>query len=570
MESTVHRNCDLTCETPPTPVVATAEARHGSTPPTADGFPHPGHQAADLADSLSPVAPSQSAAAPSRPWRKWLLRAGAVAGLAVGGYLLAPTVKKALSTVSTDDAYVNGYVTLVAPRVPGQVARVLVHDNYHVRKGTLLVQLDREPYQVQVELKKAAVVGAEADLKAAEALVRANLGQARSLRWKLQTAMEQVDNQVALLRARVAALRSREATLERAGADQRRAEVLFARHAISREEFDQRREAERTANAAAKQALEEVYESRVALGLPRRFEKGELTEVPADLNQTFSGVRQALGDLVQCLAQVGLQPPAVDRTPKEALDEFTRRDKDGNLDRILEGLVPKAPLVRQAEAKLLQARRDLAQAELNLRYCDIVSEIDGVVTSRNVNPGNNVLPGQALMAVRSLTEIWIDANFKETQLADLRIGQRVRCEVDMYGGWREYEGRITGFSMGTGQTLSLLPPQNATGNFVKIVQRLPVRIELTDYDPDKSPLFVGLSVTPYVYYKEQATGPHAGEVLQPARPLPQGPTAPVPGEPSLLGGSLRGRSRQTVMKEAPGNSSSLSVGPLDHSEGVPS
>jgi membrane fusion protein (multidrug efflux system) len=219
----------------------------------------------------------------------------------------------------------------------------------------------------------------------------------------------------------------------------------------------------------------------------------------------------------------------VDWTPKRALEEFMRRDKEGNLDRILEKLVPEAPAVRQAEAKLLQASRDLAQAELNLRFCDITSEIDGVVTSRNVNPGNNVLPGQALLAVRSLKEIWIDANFKETQLADLRIGQRVRCEVDMYGGRKEYEGRISGFTMGTGQTLSLLPPQNATGNYVKIVQRLPVKVDLTDYDPEKAPLFVGLSVVPYVYYKEPATGPHAGDVLQPLRPLPQGPTAPIPG-----------------------------------------
>ena len=161
----------------------------------------------------------------------------------------------------------------------------------------------------------------------------------------------------------------------------------------------------------------------------------------------------------------------------------------------------------QANAALEQARHDLEQAELNLRYCDIVSEIDGVVTSRNVNPGNDVQSGQSLMAVRSVNEIWIDANFKETQLADLRIGQRVRCEVDMYGSRREFEGRITGFTMGTGQTLALLPPQNATGNFVKIVQRLPVRIELTDYDPSRIPLFVGLSVTPYVYYKEAPSGP---------------------------------------------------------------
>ena len=174
------------------------------------------------------------------------------------------------------------------------------------------------------------------------------------------------------------------------------------------------------------------------------------------------------------------------------------------------------------------------QAELDLRYCDIVAEIDGVVTRRNVNPGNNVQAGQSLMAVRSLTEIWIDANFKETQLADLRIGQRVRCEVDMYGSRREFEGRITGFTMGTGQTLALLPPQNATGNFVKIVQRLPVRIELTDYDPDKAPLFVGLSVVPYVYYKEPPTGPHAGEFLQPPHPLPEGPAVSDARETSQL------------------------------------
>ena len=533
MKSNVHVNSDPAIgERSTLAGVVPVETRDGLSPSPADGAAHPDHQATDAAADPPSAELPPAARVPSHPARKWLLLAGAVAALAVAGYLLVPAVETALNTVSTDDAYVNGYVTLVAPRVPGQVARVLVHDNYRVKKGDLLVQLDREPYQVQVDIKKAAVVSAEADFKAAEAEVRAILGQARSLRWKLQRAMEDVDDKVALLAARVAALKSKEASLDRARADFMRADALFARHAISREEFDQRRESRRTAEAAAKQALEEVYEARVALGLPPRPVKGELSDVPADLNQTFSGVREALAALVQSLAQVGLTPPAMDRTPKDALDEFTRRDKEGNLDRILERLVPEAPAVRQAEAKLLQARRDLAQAELNVRYCDITSEIDGVVTSRNVNPGNNVLPGQALMAVRSLTEIWIDANFKETQLADLRIGQRVRCEVDMYGSRKEFEGRITGFTMGTGSTLALLPAQNATGNFVKIVQRLPVRIELTDYDPDRVPLFVGLSVTPYVYYKEPATGPHAGDVLQPLRPLPQGPAAIIPGEPS--------------------------------------
>ena len=169
------------------------------------------------------------------------------------------------------------------------------------------------------------------------------------------------------------------------------------------------------------------------------------------------------------------------------------------------------------------AQRDLDQAKLNLRYCTIVAEIDGVVTRRNVNPGNNVQVGQSLMAIRSLRDIWIDANFKETQLRNLRIGQRVEIDVDMYGGKQKFEGRISGFTMGTGSTLALLPAQNATGNFVKVVQRLPVRIDLVNYDPDKLPLFVGLSVTPSVDLRSKPTGPNAGQVL--AGPDP----ATVPG-----------------------------------------
>jgi membrane fusion protein (multidrug efflux system) len=456
-----------------------------------------------------------------------LLWAGALAGLAIGGYFLVPAIETALHTVSTDDAYVNSHVTLVAPRVAGQVSRVLVDDNFRVKKGDLLVQIDREPYEVQVEIKKAAVVNAEADLHAAEAQVRATLGLAHSQRWKLQTAIEQVDNQVALLQARVATLRSREASRDRARADLIRAQALLDRHAISREEFDQRREAERVADALSHEALEEVFETRVFLGLPPRPEKGELTDVPPDLNQNFSAVRQALAELVYTVAQVGIPLASVSHTPKKVLEDFMSRDKEGNIDRIREKLVPQAPQVQQAVARQRQAERDLAQAELNLRYCDVISEIDGVVTRRNVNPGNNVAVGESLMAVRSLTEIWIDANFKETQLAGLRIGHRVRCEVDMYGSHHEFEGRITGFTMGTGQTLALLPPQNATGNYVKIVQRLPVRIELTNYDPEKLPLFVGLSVVPYVYYNERPTGPHAGEYLQPRMQRPQ---APAPSE----------------------------------------
>jgi membrane fusion protein, multidrug efflux system len=196
------------------------------------------------------------------------------------------------------------------------------------------------------------------------------------------------------------------------------------------------------------------------------------------------------------------------------VEEFEKQSPQGNVDQILAQLVPGAPGVKQAKANLEAAESDLAQAELNLRYCDVTAEIDGVITRRNVNPGNNVLVGQGLMAIRSLNEIWVDANFKETQLRDLRIGQPVDLYVDMYGGRRVFPGRISGFTMGTGSTLALLPPQNATGNFVKVVQRLPVRIDLEGYDPNKDPLFIGLSVVPYVYLNKPPTGPDAGKVLQ--------------------------------------------------------
>jgi membrane fusion protein (multidrug efflux system) len=384
-------------------------------------------------------------------------------------------------------------------------------------------------------IKQAAVTAADSDLEAAKAQVQALVAQTRANRFKLEHAIEDVNNQIANLRANVATLNSQKATLELAQANLKRGRELVAGGGVSKEDLDQRQQQVKVAEAAVDQARQTVFAIRASLGLPlpeNPKKDDNLTEVPPDLDQKFSTVRQALGALMQSAAQLGYFPTKWDATPKETIKAFydqdpePKRGPEGAVERIYAKIIPKAPARKQAEAKLLQAQRDLDQAKLNLRYCDIVSEIDGVVTSRNVNPGNNVLVGQNLMAVRSLTEIWIDANFKETQLANLRIGQRVRCEVDMYGSQREYEGRITGFTMGTGQTLSLLPPQNATGNYVKIVQRLPVRIELTDYDPEKQPLFYGLSVEPYVYYKEPSTGPNAGKVLQPLASLPKATTNP--------------------------------------------
>ncbi len=514
---------------------ATLPALAGEQPThVADQTPTPAPSVASQADTLStngvhPATEPQlpEATSPVQRYRKWLLLAGGVAALAVVAHFLVPFVTTALNSVSTDDAYVNGQPTspVVAPRVSGQVKTVLVDDNQRVKKGDLLVELDPEPYQVQVATKKAAVVAAKTDLAAAQSLVRGLEAQGSSLRWKLQHAMEDVNNQVALLRAGVATLEARQASLARARADFRRAEELLPAKAVSQQDYDKYREALLVGESQVKQALETVYQTRVSLGLPTQPPEGhDLAWTPPDLDQTFSSVRQAQADLIQVGAQLGV-PVSFAVTPRQMLEQFEKRAPDGDMDRLFVELASRAPTENQAAARLQQAERDLEQAELNLRYCNIVSEIDGVVTSRNINPGNNVQAGQSLMAVRSITEIWIDANFKETQLADLRIGQRVRCEVDMYGSRQEFEGRITGFTMGTGQTLSLLPAQNATGNFVKIVQRLPVHIELTDYDPDKAPLFVGLSVTPYVYFKEPPAGPNAGTILQPSAANPTSASA---------------------------------------------
>jgi membrane fusion protein (multidrug efflux system) len=385
------------------------------------------------------------------------------------------------------------------------------------------VQLDREPYQVMHAIKQSAVEAADADLTAANARVRSLVAQIRASRFQLEHAIEEVNTTVANLRANVATLNSRKANLELALANLKRGDALIPSGGISKEDLETRRETVKVDEAAVDQALQAIYAIRVGLGLLEKPPDGkDLGDVPPDLADNYSGVRQALGQLLHSAAELGYTPASWDVTPKAALTEFLKLDPSAKLDRIYAKLIPNAPAIKQAEAKLAEAKRDLAQAELNLRYCDVVSEIDGMVTRRNVNPGNNVQAGQNLMAVRSLTEIWVNANFKETQLADLRIGHRVRCDVDMYGSRREFEGRITGFTMGTGQTLSLLPPQNATGNFVKIVQRLPVRIDLSDYHPEKNPLFVGLSVVPYVYFKEPPAGPSAGEFLQPLQVLPEG------------------------------------------------
>ena len=439
--------------------------------------------------------------------------------LAVASVFGIPWIRLTLSTISTDDAYVNGHVTFVAARVSGQIARVFVDDNNHVHQGDVLAQLDKEPYEDAVAVKRAAVGTATADLQAATAAVRGLEAEARSERWKLQYAIEDVQNRVAVLHARVATLDKSNATLKLAQLEFGRAEKLLSSGTTTQQEYDRRQAALSVAQAEVTQAIADVHQIRVSLGLAAQPTSGDLGEVPPDLDQTFSSVREAQAALIQTAAQLGVVH-SYEQLPKKMVEQFEKLDQ-GDVDRTLAGLTPNAPAVKQAQAKLETANRDLVQAELNLRYCDIVAEIDGVVTRRNVNPGNNVQVGQSLMAIRSLREIWVDANFKETQLRDLRIGQPVDLYVDMYGGRHVFKGRVSGFTEGTGSTLALLPPENATGNFVKVVQRLPVRIDLEGYDPNENSLFIGTSVVPYVYVNKPPTGPDAGKFLQGYKPRPQ-------------------------------------------------
>ena len=467
-------------------------------------------------------------------WKKRLaIAVVAVLVLAAIWKVGVPWVELSLNTVSTDDAYVNGHVTFVAARVRGQITKVLVDDNNRVRKGDLLVQLDKEPYEDDVSVKLAAVDTAKANLQAARAAVEALEAQARSQYWQLENAIEDVDNRAALLSARVAALDKNKATLKFAQLEFARAQQLLPSGTMTQQEYDRRQAALSVAQADVTQATADVHQSRVSLGLVAQPESGNLGEVPADIDQTFSSVREAQAALIQTAAQLGVAH-SYEQLPKAMLKQFESLNK-GDVDRTLAGLTANAPAVKQAGARLETAKRDLVQAELNLHYCDVVADIDGVVTRRNVNPGNNVQVGQSLMAIRSLREIWVDANFKETQLRDLRIGQPVDLYVDMYGHRHAFKGRVSGFTMGTGSTLALLPPENATGNFIKVVQRLPVRIDLEGYNPDKDTLFIGTSVVPYVYIHKPPTGPNAGKYLQ--ADVTSAPTsAPAPGAPqSSLG-----------------------------------
>lgn len=497
------------------------------------------------------VGPIAGVAAPAkRPSRRRtiLICVGlAVLGLAI--YFGVPAIYRFFRYESTDDAFVNAHVTYVAPRIAGRVMEVLVDNNQYVEAGQPLVRIDREPFQIAVEQKQAALKAAKqtvdqqvAALDVAQVQVQQARDQARGQLaavyadwYMLQTVQTLIGYEVAALKSGVANWKLQQANLELAQANLKRGQELVPQGAMSREEFESRQAAAKVAKQQVDAAVQAVEQARALLGLSTttRPDGTPETTVPSDIDETFPGVKYVVASAEQSLAQLGLPIDPSAAQADKVVDKISSLVASSFIDHVPTVEVAEAQL-RQAQAGLggesfdrahpynqpsvVQAQKDLDQAELNLSYCELRAPLAGYVNGRSVNPGDQVQVAQALMSVFPLKDVWIDANFKEGQLDRLRIGQSVDLYVDAYPG-HVFPGRIAGFSAGTGAALSLLPPENATGNFVKVVQRLPVRIELTGPAPQDTPLFIGLSVEPEVDLWTEPRGPDAGQRLR--GPLPQ-------------------------------------------------
>ena len=483
-----------------------------------------------------PSAPAGGGRARGGQWPRRLLVVVLIAGgLVASAYYLYPKVELALTTVSTDDAYVNSHATQVAPRITENVREVRVDNNDFVQKGDLLIVLDDAMEKVRVRQAEAALDVARKTSDQAIAKAQSAIASARAARFKLAASIAEVNNQIAGLRVAVARLKEAQATEHLAKTEAERYAELARRKSVTQEQADVKQTDYDQAHARVIQAIEQIHSIRAALALREEPEPGKsLDDVPKDLEQHHPNVLAALGQLAINLAELGVKIPSYYDTPEQFLAEVRNAAPGGDIDKLIEETVKKAPSVETARAQVEQAAAQLAEAQLDLSYCRIIADIDGVVSNRNVNPGDRVTQGQRLLAIRSLQEVWIDCNFKETQLEPIRIGHPVDIRVDAYPG-KVFRGRVTGFSPGTGAATALLPAQNATGNFVKIVQRLPVRVDLIEGNPPDTPLFVGLSVEPRIYINEKPEGPHAGQRLRGNWPtIPRRPATRASGEPSAF------------------------------------
>ena len=362
------------------------------------------------------------------------------------------------STLSedTDDAQVNGHLIQVSARINGQVLHVDVNENQVVKAGDPIAELDPRDYQVAVENAQAALASAQANAAAASVNVPitsintgSNIRSAGADVSGTQAGVEQAQHQLEAAHDRVGQAKANNV---KAQADLERYKPLVEKDVISKQQFD-------AAVAAADSA------------------KAALSDARATERAAGDAVKVANEHAAQ--AQAGLK--SAETGPQQVAAQSAR--------------------AKQAEAQVEQAQAQLDQAKLNLSYTKIVAPGAGIITRKSVEIDQNVSTGQNLLTLVSLDDLWVTANFKETQLRHMSAGQPVEIDVDATG--KTYHGKVTQIGGATGSVLSLFPPENATGNYVKVVQRLPVRIDFTDLkneDPNQL-LRPGLSVEPKVRVK---------------------------------------------------------------------
>jgi len=362
---------------------------------------------------------------------------------------------------TTDDAQVDGQMYTVSSRVTGHVAEVLFEDEQIVKEGDVLVRLDRKDFEVALAKAKADLADATATLASSRTDVpitsmttASTLSGARSTRADAAAAVSAAEQQLGAARARLetaqANVRVGEANLAKAAQDVARYKTLVDKDEISKQIYDQ--------------AVSAAEAARATLDA----QKAQVNEARQNISAAEESVKQAKArvELAESTIQSAMTgPQQVKVTEARA---------------------------QSAAAKVEQQKTVVEQAELNLQYTTIVAPASGVIAKKGVEAGNNVSAGQQLFAIVPLDGIWITANFKETQLKRMKIGQPVTIKVDAFD--REYKGKILRFAGASGAKMSLLPPENATGNFVKVVQRLPVRIALDPGQNDDHLLRPGMSV----------------------------------------------------------------------------
>jgi membrane fusion protein (multidrug efflux system) len=368
---------------------------------------------------------------------------------------------------STDDAQVDAGVTPIAARVGGTVLAVPIQDNQQVHEGTVLVQIDKRDYEIALDRARAELADAEASAAAARAGVPITSTTAESNVTTARGGVEQATSEVSAAEQSIEAAKAR---LSTAQARQREAIAKAAKSA---------KDVERFKPLLAKDEIpQQQYDAAVATA---NADEAASESAAAQVVEAELGVRVSQSGLVQAQAK--------------------RQQASASLSEAQTG--PEQVKVTQArasaaEAKVMQQRAVVRQAELNLEYATVKAPVKGTVSKKSVEVGQLIQPGQALMAVIPLERVWITANFKETQVEHIRPGQRVTIRADAYGG-RTFSGKVESLAAATGARFSLLPPDNSTGNYVKVVQRIPVRISLdAGQDPDHL-LRPGMSVVPTVH-----------------------------------------------------------------------